>query len=237
MRGLKPNGQRAKIAIVFIWIVLVARFIFLISSFFRLKRIQDSVVGDFFIGSADVLNDPRHFIIGLAVSLLFLISSIFYVMWINRAYSNLQLKSKYLSINKIWATWSWYIPVINLILPFYIMRDLYFESYKLLRNESLVPKKEVNFNYVSFWWGLWVFGTVSGFALFQFSRSTSAFGWVYIVINWEILNSIIFIITSFLALKVIKDYVKMEILMKNLVAEKSNKEFIMGNDDLLDSGF
>ena len=132
MESLKPNEQRAKAAIILIWIVLILEITSLVSSYLQydlLQRISSGAIVSSFTAAANFI---RQQIIGYVYFIAYVISAITFIRWFRRAYFNLHLRVDHLSNSEGWAAGSWFVPIINFYLPYKIMKELYQETQNLL---------------------------------------------------------------------------------------------------------
>ena len=126
MNDLMPNQQRAKNAINLMWALLVLTAGLTIQIIFRALFVSDT-------DEIDII----WLILPVLWIIVFPISSIAFLMWFNRAYSNLHQMAADLSYKKGWAIGCWFVPIMNLVIPLKIMVELYVESSKLLKKTTL----------------------------------------------------------------------------------------------------
>jgi len=143
MEHLRPNEQRAKSAIVLIWIVLAFEIISFISSYIQYDLLQTAANGGQISMEYATANDTRERIVGITSMIVYIISAITFIQWFRRAYYNLHLRAELLSYTEGWAAGSWFVPIVNLIRPYRIMTELYEET-----NELLVKKVEGSNQYL-----------------------------------------------------------------------------------------
>src|ERR1700740_216818 len=97
METLRPNAQRAKLAIIFIWIVLGTEMLGLISEVMSYGLLQSIANGEINTEQEIALNDMREAVISLLYTGMYIGSIITFIQWFRRAYYNLGLLSKNLS--------------------------------------------------------------------------------------------------------------------------------------------
>ena len=100
----------------------------------------------------------QNIIFLLIIPSLFLITSllslIYFLMWFRRAYNNLHLfGSPNLSLKEGWAVGAWFVPLINVVWPYLIMREIWRETQSMFRSpgENFSVRK---FSIGNWWWGL-----------------------------------------------------------------------------------
>lgn len=187
MEELRPNDQRARYAIAMIWVILFLNTVILIlegiglmiyEGFIPAGSMSDFVVWLYLTG---------HSYASILVFIAAIVSITTFIMWFRRAYYNIGLRVNDLLYGNGWAAGSWFIPVINLYMPFQIMKDLYKQTEKYMTFCMKEPYKgNLKTNYVNLWWTLWI---ISGLINY-FSIRTS----------WNIENVDLTTLNSFIAL-------------------------------------
>src|SRR5690554_7483141 len=104
MENLRPNEQRAKNAIILIWIVLALEIVNLISSYMQYDLLQTIANGGLVSDGAAEANDTREQICGIIYFVTYLISGIMFIMRFRRAYFNLHQKVTYLAHSDAWRS-------------------------------------------------------------------------------------------------------------------------------------
>jgi len=213
MEKLRPNDQRAKNAISFIWLVLALQLIMSVSHYFQFNLLQKAIDGEQISQQAATFNDLRQQILAIIYIIAYIVSGIMFIMWFRRAYFNLHLKrSKYLSYSEGWAAGSWFVPFINLYRPYQIMKEIYEETNKLLKYNS-DKDTQVETDYLGWWWGIWITVGIAGNIISRLSRNAVNLNELS---TYTLLNMIIILIgvlLSIITIKVIKDYAVVEPLI------------------------
>jgi hypothetical protein len=213
MMLLRDNEQRAKSAIALIWLVLVIKIISLLSSYFEYELLHTIANGGE-ISDQDVNdNDTRETIIGFIYLIVYLTSTVTFIMWFRRAYFNLHMRVNHLTFSEGWAAGSWFVPIINLFRPYQIMKELYGETKEILVKKGIVVPSNFTTNILGLWWTLWIINNIFGNIVFRYSKNATT---IEHLINSSIASMVsdfIGIPLSLLAIKVIKDYAKVEPLL------------------------
>ncbi len=89
---LRPNEQRAKNAIVLIWIILALEIASLISGYFQYDLLNTVANGGEISTETANANDSREQIVGIIYMIAYIISGIMFIQWFRRAYYNLHQK-------------------------------------------------------------------------------------------------------------------------------------------------
>ena len=233
MEKLKPNGQRAKNAIILIWVVLVLEIIMLISSYFQYDLLQIAKNGGEISMEAADANDTREQIIGIIYLIAFVISGVTFIQWFRRAYFNLHLKINNLSHTEGWAAGSWFVPIINLYRPYQIMKELYQETKGIVTRKGLILSKEYSISYLGWWWTLWITNSIIGQIIYRYPSETidELIGVTVI----SMIGSIMGIPLALITVKVIKDYSDIEPLLNEINDEEEMTTDTIDNPELTQS--
>jgi hypothetical protein len=209
MKTLKPNGQRAKNAIIFIWIILVLDVLSLISGYFQYDLLKTVVNGGFISPVQATLNDLREQIIAILYLLASIVSAIMFIQWFRRAYFNLHLHVEYLLHPEGWAAGSWFVPIVSFYRPYQIMKELYEESIELLEKRGIrIP--DISMSYISIWWAFWILSSIFGQIILRITlKSNTVDDYIFTTIC-SMIQNIVNIPLALLAIQVIKNYAKLE---------------------------
>ncbi len=213
-QDLRPNEKRAKAILLLIWIMLGLEVVSLISEGLQYNLLQKvSNGGEITIAAANA-NDLRVQIIGIIYMIAYIISGIAFIMWFRRAYFNLHQKVLALSFSEGWAAGSWFVPIINLYRPFQIMKELYLETHKILLNKGLIKKESLSIKPLGLWWTFWIISGILGQFIFRYSMKAETIDELTISTVASIISNIIGIPLALITIKIIKDYSKVEPLLR-----------------------
>lgn len=157
---LRPNSQRAQFAIIMIGIVLVIEVIAIVSGVLQYKLLETAAAGGFVPQAEIEYNDLRERIIAIAYLIAFIISAFTFIQWFRRAYFNLHLKAELLSYTEGWAAGGWFVPFLNLVRPYRIMKELHEETNQLIDQKGMDTKNHLMI--INCWWTLWILSNVVG---------------------------------------------------------------------------
>ena len=227
MEKLKPNGQRAKIAIMLIWTVLTIEIISILSDYLQYNLLQ-TVANDGQISSETATdNDLRQKIIAIIYLVTYIISGITFIRWFRRAYFNLHLKAETLSFTEGWAAGSWFVPFISLYRPKQIMKELYVETQSLLTAKQQISTVNLNTQFIGWWWALWLIASFLGQFVFRYSLKAESLEALTTATIASIIASIIGIPLALITVKIIKDYAEIEPLFCKLDVEIEEEQIIL----------
>lgn len=139
---LKYNGKRASITKTIIGLLIGITLLNAFSKFMDYQLLQQKTIDLRQLGA----NDLQNWLLGNTYFLGLLLLTYFFVRWFRRAYHNLHLLGAELSFDERWATWSWFVPVLNLFRPYKIMEEIWEQSAKLSRHQR------VNYWLLGAWW-------------------------------------------------------------------------------------
>ncbi len=205
MKPLKPNSQRAKTAIILLWVVIATDVLNLLSDFLQYTLLQNAeTVG---VSEEDAtLNDLRQFACNMIYLVAFIVSIITFIMWFRRAYYNLHQRITGLQYGEGWAAGGWFVPVISLFYPYKIMKELYVETEILLSKHPVPEVPKANTVIVGWWWGLWLTSNFLSQILLRSSRDANTISELLVSTELSMIHSTLGIVVGLLAIKVIKTY-------------------------------
>jgi hypothetical protein len=211
---LRHNEQRAKNAIILIWIVMVVEILSLFSSYLQLELLQSGADVGYISEEAAKSNDSRERIVGIFGFIAYGISMITFIMWFRRAYYNLHQKVKYLSFSEGWAAGSWFVPIVNLYRPYQIMEELYVKTKKLLKTNGFSDRINYTTNYLNWWWTLWIITAVAGNIILKYAlKYADTIDELIIITVGQMILSILEVPLAIITVKIIKDYSQVEPLL------------------------
>ncbi len=222
MENLKPNEQRARYAILLIWIVLALEIVNLISSYMQYDLLQTIANGGLVSDEAADANDNRESTLGMIYFIAWLVSGITFILWFRRAYFNLHQKVSYLDHSESWAAGCWFVPIINLYRPYQIMKEMYVETKQLFTKKGLSEKVDYSTNYLGWWWALWIISAFIGRFIFRYAfKSADTIDNLITTTVAQMILEVLGIPLALITVKIIKDYTKVEPLLIQLSDEKS----------------
>ncbi|MDX1943609.1 MAG: DUF4328 domain-containing protein [Saprospiraceae bacterium] len=166
---MKHNLQRAKQIVLIFWILLGISILSLISELLQLNLLNRFSGGYYDDHSANV-NDIRQGVIALLTFITIIFSIIFFIRWFRRAYYNLhKIGVKGLRYSEGWAAGCWFIPFINLMYPYQIMREIWIETQRAIAGNNNIK----NANLVGWWWALYLFSNTYSYITLRISLNAN----------------------------------------------------------------
>jgi hypothetical protein len=149
-------------------------------------------------------------LIALANFLFFILAAVFFLIWLNRAYKNLEaLRAEYLEFSSGWAVGWWFVPFANLIKPFQVVREVWSESDPEATEEYSFLSTSLHKapTYMVIWWIAWIvmnaLANVSGrLATYESRESIVLSGYL------EIVAGTVAVAAGILARMVVRDITK-----------------------------
>ncbi|NPA45519.1 MAG: DUF4328 domain-containing protein, partial [Chlorobi bacterium] len=151
---IKPNKERADIAIKLIWLVMLIEIISATSSFFQYRLLMKISKGEIISVQVANANDTREQIVAIVYLIVFFISGITFIKWFRRAYYNLGVRTK-TNYTEGWAAGAWFVPIISLFRPVQIMNELWDKTSKLISEKTNTPTTSRPV-IIGIWWALWI---------------------------------------------------------------------------------
>lgn len=212
---LRPNKKRGKNAISMMWAVMACYISFSLINILLIHPYPGVMFNTYHtvISGLSNLLTTLYFV-------LFLLSGIFYIMWFRRAYYNLNELRHDTLYSDGWCAAFWFIPIANLYKPYLLMKELYNKTNDLLSDDITGCVNQKPLTYINIWWFLWITYWVLTNLFTRLLLITN--GQFYIIQN--IIAVIIFINLTIIAVKVVRDYMKMEEILHDIVEDSRQKE-------------
>lgn len=213
---LKPNQDRAKLAIVIIYIILFVSIAFALSNYSQLDLLENAEKGIYNFEDASA-NDTRQQFIAILLVLLNIVSAVTFIMWFRRAYHNLQLAGESTKYDHGWAAGAWFIPILNFFRPYEIMKELFVKSnYKI--NSALGGQGDQNYKVkIGLWWAIWIFGTIYGAVITRLPESDTMEYYKNITFL-TLIDAVFSVASCIITIVVIKAYKEQELLLEEAAA-------------------
>lgn len=206
MEQLRPNAQRAKTAILFLYIIIACNTALLISDYMQYVLLEKVKSGAFFTTMEGTANDTRQRIIAVIYIVAYILSGIAFIRWFRRAYFNLHMKARVLEYSESAALWNWFIPIVCLFRPYKIMVNMFTETNALLAARQKPDLPETNITLVGWWWTLWIAGNIIGQFDFRYGMRAETIDELIISTLISIFTFFISVPAALMAIQVIRNY-------------------------------
>jgi hypothetical protein len=201
---IKPNDKRVRMLLFLMWIMLGLEIVSMISGYFQYDLLSAIKNGNDVTIEAANANDLREQVLGIVYIVAYVLTSVFFLMWFRRAYNNLHQKVDNLSFTEGWAVGSWFVPILNLIRPYQIMKELYVENKELLlQTDSYFSGLRTH--KIGWWWGFWLASNAIGQVVFRFSLNAESLTELIDLTIINIISNVIGIVLALFTINVIRD--------------------------------
>jgi len=215
---MKPNDKKAKYAILFIWIVLALEVVMFASSIMQYVFLKAAQAGASVTQEAAEANDFREGIIGIIYLIAWIVSAVFFLRWFKTAYHNLRQITD-VRHAEWWTIVSWCIPIVNLFLPYQIMKELYIKTKEFLIAREYEISKTLMPDYLRGWWILWIINLCLSQGLVRLSSKAEEISQL-ILVTWVSMGTdIIGVLLALVTIRVIKDYARIEPLLQQIAPQ------------------
>jgi Domain of unknown function (DUF4328) len=121
---------RARWAVLFLYTSVGLAAISILSGFLQWELLAQMKDGIQVTKAAALANDARHHTISTVRTIMFVFSAIIFLRWLYAAYGNLELMGRrYSEETPGWAIGYWFIPIVNLVKPYSIVKELWQRSH------------------------------------------------------------------------------------------------------------
>jgi hypothetical protein len=157
MNPLKNNTQRAKgVNIIFITFLGI-NIITTVAYFLQVNLLHTLKSGVEDVAAATA-NDTRISVLGIAYLVILICTIVFFILWFRRAYYNLHTTQRVnLLYTEGWAAGSWFVPFLNLVRPYQIMKEIWDKTQQATKNLLDVKGSA----WVGWWWALYLISNVA----------------------------------------------------------------------------
>lgn len=145
---LKDNSQRAQWVVWSFIAMGVMLLLFGFSSFSQYDLLERIKTGGDFTDEEAQANDLRHSLIAIVYLVTYVASIVLFILWFRRAYFNLHVISpNTMQFTEGWAAGAWFVPLLNLVRPFQIMKEIWYDTHRHTDSE-----RRHSFGILGFWW-------------------------------------------------------------------------------------
>jgi len=131
-----------------------------------------------------------------------IITGVFFIMWFRRAYFNLQqLPGSYFRYSEGWAAGAWFVPILNWIRPYQIMREIWdgnqhYVSHRIGGGASNTP--------VGTWWAFWIIMSLSSNVYFRLAQAADDVQELISISLFGIIVEVISVVAAILAIMMVR---------------------------------
>jgi hypothetical protein len=214
---MRPNQQRARTAIILIWVVLGMQVASDICGLVNLSVLTGGGATE----EEVVLLQGLVGLLAIATGGVTIASAVTYIRWFRRAYYNLHLVDNTLRYSEGWAAGGWFVPILHYFRPVQIMVELYNVTRVLVsRARPEAPVQDSN-QWITAWWVLWVISNLWGNLSAQISMRSDSLETLILTTRMDSWAVVLEVPLAIVAVKVIRDYSAMEDQLADVVQAQS----------------
>ncbi len=224
---LKPNHNRAKTAIIMVGVVALASFAELISECMQLNLLQVTRYGVILNNEVATENDSRQALFSNIKTVCYCLSAFTFLAWFRRAYNNLGQLTEYLSYREYWTIFSWFVPFMNLVRPYKIMKELFWETGDVLERHDMSCSVRLKFSLVGWWWAVWISDATVAWVMGKLiRRGELTYEHLILISQLSIAGSILSIILSLVTILLIRNMALAENALYLIAEQKERQEVL-----------
>jgi hypothetical protein len=197
---------RAQLAVFFLVLCIVLDVIALVSGYSEIALLSKATAGQTINKAEAVANDSQQLLIGLLQFLTFVVTGVFFLMWIHRAQRNLPaLGAHGLKYSPRWAVGGFFVPFLNVVRPFQVVKEIWKASSPDLNvGDASSWQYSSTSPLLGFWWGSWIVSNFLGQAVFRMSFRANSLDQLMIASRLNVLSDAVSAICAVLAIMIIR---------------------------------
>jgi hypothetical protein len=203
----EPLWDRAKVAMVVLALVLLTDLNAILADLSQISLIDDVIARERISLAELEASDNRFATAGILQMVATLLAAVTFLLWFSRAYKNSVRMGARPRYAHGWAIGSWFLPIVNLIVPKQLADDIWRGSDpdEALPEVDTAGAKRVN-PLLHFWWAAWVIGGLVGnFAIRSAFRGTPTPEGLKGEMQAYLVSDLIFLLGLVLAVLVIRE--------------------------------
>lgn len=229
MQNVKDNSSRARTAYIVNMMLLGAICASLLAILWQLysmhqfengsASLDDLALSDKLVQATVIIELVAHFL-----------NIVVFLRWFRRAYYNLhQVNPLFPTWSEGWASGAWFVPFVNLVRPYKIMREIWEGTGQAL---SGVAPMDVPKSILGIWWACLMFSSLANNISFRLARSIESFSDLRTVHGFGITGDILSIIGLTIAGYLIRRFTPYESRLQDLATLPQDSIFYPGMPDL-----
>jgi hypothetical protein len=201
--AISTQHARARWTTYLLWLCLALDLIAVGSGFMQRGLLSRIAAGEQLGPDVADANDAREHLIGVVQVCAFIVTGIVWLIWLHRAYKNLQLVgSKKSQFTPGWAVGYWFVPLFNLVRAYQIVVDLWIRSDtgNAADNVASLPRPQL----VAAWWAVYLFSGFAGRYAASIATESHTAAELLTVTNVDMLADALSIAAALLAIAVVR---------------------------------
>lgn len=203
----KPQGGHAALLTFFFALCAIAGLVAAGSSYFQLEMLQMVASGKELTQQQAVVNDLRQLGVALGRVVLFVVTAIAFCMWVHHSHVNARvLGAVEMKASPGWAVGSFFVPIVNLVTPYFAMVDLWKASEPSAQPVDALARAQMRVSpLLGAWWLTWLLGGGISSAARMMSKGAADPVSMMRATNVEMLASIVGVMCCLFAAFVVRD--------------------------------
>ncbi|HLG02454.1 MAG TPA: DUF4328 domain-containing protein [Bacteroidia bacterium] len=220
---IRPNQQRARHAILLFRIVAVIQLFHAV--IYLSLFLADKPHGNPTTTAILVVGSYSLLVVASQLALF-----VFYVLWMLRAYANLHRAGIALEYAEGWVVGAWFIPIMNLFVPYTIARETWMKTEAAFREEDFEGQKP---SAVSNWWTTYIIAVIASVISWVFSRNS----FIEVGFFFSFLTFLFLIFSAIAGARMVKKFGRIEEEMLTRASAKYNREIAAAGNDYLNQPY
>jgi len=148
------------------------------------------------------LSDQFNGIVAISLLIIIILSIIYFIRWFRRAYFNLsQVPEAQVSFSEGWAAGAWFVPFLNLVRPFQIMREIWEGMQRVLTHRIGAPQSNV---LIGSWWAVYLISNIYSNFTFRYSLRSEELDELIVSTRLDLIGHFLSLASAIITLVVIK---------------------------------
>ena len=200
----------------------------ILSVFSLLNMINEFIMIDFIRPYFHLRNVPAYemslieydasFINALESYFVYMTAAVF-ILWFARAYRNLTQRVLYPSFSEGWAIGVWFVPYINLIRPFQMMKEIFYKSNEIIQEHKQVPSNPIMVPLVGWWWCLFIGRNILIISASSLAKTANTLYEIRNYYTFTIFVNVVSVAACVVTIKLIIEHLKLEEQLKAIPLE------------------
>ena len=196
-------ASRVKLVTAFLIVSIALDIVSLFSTYAQIELISGVKHGQTITTEAAKANDNRQQAIGTVQILVYILTSLFFLLWIHRAYKNLSaLGATGLKYSPGWAVGGFFVPFLNLVRPFQVVTEIWKASDPSTM-AGAAWENSPSSPIIAQWWSGYLASGAIGWLSFNYGKSATTIDSL-INVSWVLFFAdVVSVIAALLAIRTI----------------------------------
>lgn len=203
MYSLRNNATRAREIITVLFVLIGLSVLNMAVLVWQYMLLDDVVKHPLTIDEQTLtLSDNVRSVVAIANSICMIISVIYFIRWFRRAYFNLHtLPSARPEFSEGWAAGAWFVPFLNLVRPYQIMKEIWEGSQNAVAHRLGVMEGS---GFIGLWWGAHLVSNIYSNVVARLSNDAATAEDLMSAHRLEFIGDVLSIVAAILAIQLIR---------------------------------